>query len=145
MKFPEKEVSEKSRSYNLNRSRKLSLFLYFIPLAILIVIGLIYIPTHNNLLLIPFAILMFIVLFGHDDSSRTCPNCKKWNSVVWTENKNVVRTTVKKTEVNSPLFFKKKNGKRKVKTKEIKTHITKFKGQCQNCGFHVETERKRLF
>lgn len=120
---------------NDKRTKKLFLLLYFIPLVLLIIIAIIYIPSHNNILLIPFAILMFIVLFGHDGSVRTCPHCKKWNSVIFTETKNVIRT---KKETVKNVF-----GKEKIK--ENKIRLKKYTGECQNCGFVVNTEKKRLF
>ena len=119
---------------NDKRAKRLFLLLYFLPLALLIIIAIIYIPSHNNLLLVPFAFLMFIVLFGHDGSIRTCPHCKKWNSVVFTENKNIIRT--KKETI--------KNVVGKEKVKETKLRLKRFKGECQNCGFVVNTEKKRL-
>lgn len=130
-----KDISKKEIAYNDKKTKKLFIFMYLIPLVLLIVIGIIYIPLHNNLLLIPFAILMFIVLFGHDGFIRTCPHCKKWNSVVFIENKNIIKKS-KKTSKN--LF-----GKQTVK--EVKERKRKFKGECQNCYFTIETERKRLF
>ena len=99
----------------------------------LVITGIIYIPTQKNILLIPFAILMFIVLFGHDASTRTCPNCKKWNSVIW---EHVERKT-KKEKIT------KKNIVGKKVEKDIKRKYVEYSGKCKNCGhtFKKETEK----
>ena len=75
-------VSDSKKNLNEKESKKKIIFIYIIPLIALVALGFIYIFTHINILLIPFAFLMFIVLFGWDGATRVCPNCKIWNSVV---------------------------------------------------------------
>lgn len=128
-------VSRRERNKNLEEARKKSVILYLIPLVALVIIAIIYIPTHQNWLLVPFAILMFVALFGHDGASRTCPYCKKWNAVVYTTTKNYTKTI---TEESKDLFGKTKKKTRKEKTK-------KFFGECSNCKVKVDTEKKRYF
>lgn len=119
-----KEIAE-----NEKKSRTLTIFLYTIPLILAIIIAFIYIFTQLNFLLIIFAVLMFIVLFGWDGSTRTCPECKKWNAIIWTKvDKETRETQTKKGN----------------KSKTSKEKITKMEGKCKYCQKTVNTERKRF-
>lgn len=119
-----KEIAE-----NEKKSRTLTIFLYTIPLILAIIIAFIYIFTQLNFLLIIFAVLMFIVLFGWDGSTRTCPECKKWNAIIWTKvDKETRETQTKKGN----------------KSKTSKEKITKMEGKCKHCQKTVNTERKRF-
>jgi hypothetical protein len=127
-----KNISNSIQKINEKDSRKKTILIYFIPLTALVIIGFIYIFTHINVLLIPFAVLMFIVLFGWDSATRICPNCKSWNAAVWIKNENVSETEEKKE-------------KSKNKNKKIKVKYTIIQGKCKNCGCVFEKKKQRIF
>ena len=129
-----KELKQKEIEQNQRTTKKKMIIQYLIPLILLVIVGVIYIPTHNNFLLIPFAILMFIVLFGHDASTRSCPNCKKWNTIIWerTEKKT------KKIKVTKMSILGKK------KELEAKRKYIINTGKCKNCGYTFEKEQERI-
>lgn len=129
-----KEFKQKEIEENQKNTKKKMIIQYLIPLILLIIVAIIYIPTQKNILLIPFAILMLIVLFGHDASSRSCPHCKKWNSVIWEK-------TEKKTK-NIPVT--KKNILGKKKDTEVKRKYVVNTGKCRNCGYTFEKEQERI-
>lgn len=129
-----KKISKKKIEENENESKKWALILYVIPLVIIIVIAIIYIITQKNILLIPFGILMFVVLFGGDCSSRTCPKCKKWNSVSWTKTEKRIK---KYTET-------KKNFLKKDVKKETKQKYMLLGGKCKVCDCEYETKKNRF-
>ena len=131
----EYRITEEEKVYNLKHSKIRIIIQYFIPLIIDIVLALKYIPTQNNYLLIPFSIVMLITLYGWDSATRTCPKCKKWNSVNWSKSENAVRIT---TEEKRTLFGRKKE-------KQIKEKIKKVKGRCKNCGNMCESEKNKIF
>ena len=104
-------ISDSKKDLNEKESKKKIILIYIIPLIALVALGFIYIFTHINILLIPFAFLMFIVLFGWDGATRVCPNCKIWNSVVWIKSENISETEEIKTKK------KKQKSNKKVKIK----------------------------
>lgn len=130
-----KEINEVKKSENEKISKKNVVYLYIIPLVLLIVTGIAYVLMQNNYLLVFFAIFMFIILWGWDGSSRTCPNCKKWNSVVWIKNEKRVRKTT----------ITKKNLLKKETTKTMKEKYLKVTGKCNNCDCEYETEKNIMF
>lgn len=130
-----RNVTNNEYEENQKESKKKMIIQYMIPLALLIVVALIYIQTQKNILLIPFAVLTMIVLFGWDASTRTCPECRKWNSVSWLKTENIKRTTTKS----------KKNLLGKEKTEKKTVHIRKIYKKCRNCGHEFETEQTKLF
>ena len=126
-----KEISKEEIENNYKTSKKRILLLYTLPLVLLIINALAYLITQINWLLIPFAILMFILLFGWDGGDRTCPNCKKWNAVSWGNCK--VDERVKKIK-KKPLFGKEKE----IEKKQVKK---RYEGKCNNCNYEFEKER----
>lgn len=130
-----KKISDKAKIENQKDSKKNTVLQYLIPLIVTIIISLIYIPTQNNILLIPFGISTLVTLFGWDCSSRICSNCKKWNSIIWTQSKK----TSKKTNI------KKRSIIGKNKTKEITEKITIVRAKCKNCDCEYEIEKNRIF
>ena len=129
-----KKLREKEIEKNKLESKKLIMYIYIIPLVLIVIIGLVYILTQKNLLLIPFAILMFFIMWGWDGSSRVCPHCNKWNAVVWTNNEKRIR----KVKIT------KKNLLKKEVTKEIKEKYLKLTGLCKNCNCEFQTEKNRI-
>ena len=127
-------VSDSKKNLNEKESKKKIILIYIIPLIALVALGFIYIFTHINILLIPFAFLMFIVLFGWDGATRVCPNCKIWNSVVWIKSENISETEEIKT--------KKKKQK---SNKKMKIKYTINQGKCKECGCVFERKKQRLF
>ena len=130
-----KEINEVTKSENEKISKKNIIYLYISPLVLLIVTGIAYVLMQNNFFLIFFAIFMFIILWGWDGSSRTCPSCKKWNSVVWIKNEKRVR----KTKITKKNFLKKET------TKTMKEKYLKVTGKCKNCDCEYETEKNIMF
>ena len=130
-----KLINDSKKSENEQKSKRNVMCLYIIPLVLLIIIGIAYVLIHNNILLVFFAIFMFIILWGWDGSSRTCPNCKKWNSVVWIKNEKRVRKTT----------ITKKNLLKKETTKTMKEKYLKVTGKCKNCDCEYETEKNIMF
>lgn len=127
-------VSDSKKNLNEKESKKKIIFIYIIPLIALVALGFIYIFTHINILLIPFAFLMFIVLFGWDGATRVCPNCKIWNSVVWIKSENISET--------EEIKAKKKKQK---SNKKVKIKYTINQGKCKECGCVFERKKQRLF
>ena len=127
-------MNKKEIETNAKLTKRNMIVMYIIPLILLIIVGVIYIPTQNNILLIPFAILMFIVLFGHDASTRSCPNCKKWNSVIWEK-------TEKKTK-SMPVTKKNLIGKKK--STEVKRKYVVYTGKCNHCGYTFQREQEKI-
>lgn len=124
-----KSLKEAEIAENEKESKNKTLLMYLIPMAILVILGVIYIFTRKNWLLIPFAILMFLVLFGWDSSTRICPKCKKWNSVVWIKTERFSK--------NEEKIVGKKKKKSKIK-------YTRSQGKCNNCGCIYETVKQRM-
>ena len=126
-----KEISKEEMENNLKVSKKRVILLYTIPLILIIIIALVYLITQINWLLIPFAVLMLVTLFGWDGGDRTCPNCKKWNAVSWGNAK--ADTRVKKIK-KKDMFGREKE----VEKKQIKR---RFEGKCNNCNYEFEKDR----
>lgn len=132
-KIKEREISKKEIEDNEKISKRNKLYMYTIPLIIIILLVIIYIATSINYLLIPFAIFFLIFLFGMDSNQRTCKECKKWNAIIWIDNKVILKTTSKQ----------KKNLIGKSVTKKIKEKVTTSTGKCTNCGKEINVEKIR--
>ena len=154
-KIPEKEVPAKDRVINKQESSKKTTLLYIIPLVICIIIALVYLFTGATLhwLLIILVVLGVLTMFGWDGSARTCPKCKKWNSVVWIKNERIKRTKTVTTRVRKEekfkllkLFSKKKREPQyEDKTKIREERIKREHGKCTNCGHEFKNEKPILF
>ena len=132
-KIKEREVSEKEIEANEKNAKKYKLIFYTIPLILMIIIAIIYILTSIHYLLIPFAIVFFVFLFGWDARQRTCTYCKKWNSMIWTDSKIILKTTREKT----------KNFLGKEKEKNKREKINKLTGKCTFCGKETLREKSK--
>ncbi len=131
----EKDISEKEIKTNTEDSKKRMIFMYFVPVILLIGVAVVYLITSIHWLLIPFAILLLITLFGWDGSDRVCPKCKKFNSVKWISTKNLVRkTTITKTNKVT----------KKAKNVEKKKNFRRVHGKCIHCGYDFEKDKNRL-
>lgn len=129
-KIKEREVNERELKENEKNTKIHKLTLFTIPLLLLIILSVIYIFIIKlDYLLIPFAILFFVFLFGWDSNQRTCKNCKKWNSVVWIDNRIILKTT--KEDSKTIL------GKEKTKREKINKTV----GKCTNCGKEFTSEK----
>lgn len=129
-----KNISADEKMANEKKSKSNMIVQYIIPLVAIIIISLFYIATQKNIFLILFGFLMIVVLFGWDCSSRTCPECKKWNTVIWTKNERRKR----KTNVSKRSIFNKE------KKKIIEEKYIKINGKCKNCNCEFEIERGRI-
>lgn len=130
-KIKEREVSEKEIKENNKETKKNTWLLYRIPIIIDIILALIYIPTANNILLIPIAIIFVLILYGIDCHQRICKKCKKWNATVTIKSEKVLRTT----EIT------KENLIGKNKTKQKKNIVHKLRTKCLNCGYIEDSEK----
>lgn len=129
-----KNISKEELETNLKIAKKRIIFFYTIPLLALIIVALCYLILQINWLLIPFAVLMLITLFGWDCGERTCPNCKKWNAVSW--GKYRTETNTKKVKKKTII------GKDKItERKQIKRT---FEGKCNHCNYEFEKDRLGL-
>ena len=124
-----KKIDEAEITKNEKESKKKTIIMYLVPMTILVIVGTVYIVAQRNWLLVIFAILMFIVLWGWDSSTRVCPKCKKWNSVVW---------------IKTERFDKKEEKIVGKKKKESKIKYTRNQGKCKNCGCIYETIKQRI-
>ena len=129
-KIKERNVSEEEIKQNEKQSKIKNYLLYKIPIIIEIILVLFYVPTANNILLIPISIIFVIILYGIDCHQRICSNCKKWNSTVTLKDDRFLRTT--KVEKQNLL------GKNKIKKK--KNIVNKIQTKCLNCGHVTEKE-----
>ena len=132
-KIKERKIREDEKEKNEKISKRNKTYMYTIPLIIIIMLAIFYIPTNNNYLLIPFGIFFLIFLFGWDANQRTCKECKKWNSIIWINNKVDIRTTPKQ----------KKNLIGKTVTKNERKKVTISTGKCTNCGKENTIEKIR--
>ncbi len=132
-KIKERKISQNEIEKNEKISKRNKLYMYTIPMIIIILLAVIYIPTNNNYLLIPFGIFFLIFLFGWDANQRTCSECKKWNSIIWIDNKVDIQIATKQ----------KKNLIGKKVTKNVRKKITKSTGKCTNCGKENTVEKIR--
>ena len=131
-KIKKREVSEKEILKNEKETKKYKMLMYTIPLIALIILIISYILTTNHYLLIPFGIVFFVFLFGWDSRQRTCPKCRKWNSLIWIENKVILRKTKTKKKILKKEYEKDKKEK-----------VSRSIGKCKNCGDEIEIERVR--
>lgn len=139
-------ISDSVKILNKEKSRKKIIFIYIIPLIALVILGFVYIFTQINILLIPFSILMFIVLLGWDGATRTCPNCKVWNSVIWIKSENVPETEELKEDIdNKSNATTKVKRKKKNKSKKTKIKHTINQGKCKKCGCIFERKSRDYF
>ena len=129
-KIKERKIGKEELEENEKDYKKKKLLIYTTPLISIIVIAIIYIFTNIHYLLIPFGILFLIFLYGWDSNQRTCPECKKWNSIIWTDTKVIVETAEKPKK---GLLGKYKLNKR----------ITRNVGKCTNCGKEITIEKQR--
>ena len=129
-KIKERNVSQKEIEENEKKTKMKNWLLYRIPIAITVILALIYIPTNNNILLIPIALIFIVVLYGIDCHQRICEHCKKWNATVTLKTDNFLRTT----KVTKKNLFKKD------KIKEKKNLVKKVEKKCLNCGHVYEKE-----
>ena len=152
-KFQKKKFQQKIVLANKKESLK-NYFLYIIPLVICIIIALVYLFTRLFWLLIVLIVLGVLTMFGWDGSTRTCPKCKKWNSVVWIKNERIKRTKTVTTKVKKEekfkilkLFSKKKRKEPQYeeKTKIREERIKREHGKCKNCGHEFKNEKPILF
>ena len=132
-KIKKREIDKKEIEKNEETSKRNKMYLYTIPLIIIILLVIVYISTNNNYLLIPFGIFFLIFLFGWDFNQRTCTECKKWNSIIWTDSKVNIKTTP----------TQKKNLIGKLVTKNVREKITTSTGKCTNCGKEITVEKIR--
>ena len=126
-KIKKREISEKEIKKNEKESKKYKLLMYTIPIIILIILVILYIITVNHFILIPFGIIFFLFLFGWDSQQRICPKCKKWNSLIWIENKIILRTTKTKKKILKKEYEKNKKEK-----------VSRSVGKCKNCGEEIK-------
>ena len=129
-----KKISEEEKAENQKQSKNKTMIMYLIPLVSMIIIAIIYIITQISFLLILFGVLMFITLWGWDSSTRTCCECKKWNSAIWIKTERLSRKTT----------IKKKSLIKKGKTKEIMEKYTRLTGRCKNCECEFEIEKNSI-
>ena len=132
-KIKEREVSKDEIEENEKISKRNKMYMYTIPMIIIILLAIIYISTNNNYLLIPFGILFLIFLFGWDSNQRTCKKCKKWNSIIWIDSKVDLKIKPKQ----------KKNLIGKTVTKNVRQKVTISTGKCTNCGKENTVEKIR--
>lgn len=128
-------ISDEEYKANQKDSKKKLYMLYLIPMGIAIILAIVYILLRGILWLILFSVVAAVVVFGWDTCNRTCPKCKKWNSVTWVEFKKVEKTT----NVQVKTLF----GKGKTKNKVVK--VRRSTGKCTHCNHKFEKENKSLF
>lgn len=129
-----KNIAEREKKENEKISKRRTITIYLIPLILMIITAISYILTQMMIFLILFGILMFIVLWGWDSSSRICPKCKKWNNVEWTKNERKERDTK----------VKKRSLLNKNKMKTVKEKYVRLEGKCKNCNCVFEMEKGRI-
>ena len=125
-KIKERDISKEEIEKNEKESKRNKVIFFIIPL-----LAIIYVPTSNNILLIPIAIVFAVLLYGIDCKQRTCRYCKKWNSAVVIGSKS----SVTKKQIEKQKLM----GKNRVSEK--KQILTENKYKCKNCG-HVIEEKK---
>ncbi len=133
----DKEIPISSEEYAANQkdAKKKLYMLYLIPLGIDIALAIAYILLRGILLLILFSIVAAVVVFGWDTTNRTCPKCKKWNSVSWVGYKKIKKATnIKKVSILG-----------KSKTKEKFENIRRSTGKCTHCNHTFEKDSKSFF
>ncbi len=133
-KIKERNATEKEIKENEKEVKIKKVFLYIIPILLIIICIIFYVVTNKIIFLIGFGIMLLIALFGWDGNSRICPNCHKWNSLMWIDDKTVLRTT---TTVRKGLF-----GKDKVE--ENKSYVSKKNAKCINCGKESKCEKQKF-
>lgn len=131
----ELSISEEEIQANQKDSKKKLYLIYLIPLGIAIVLAIVYILLRGILWLILFSVVAAVVVFGWDTCNRTCPRCKKWNTVSWVGYKKIERTTNIKVKT---LFGK---GKTKDKVEKVRRST----GRCTHCNHEFEKESKSFF
>ena len=132
-KIKERKLNEEEVKQNEEESKRKKMLMYTLPIIIFVIIGVIYISTNIHYLLIPFAIVFLIFLFGWDANQRTCTESKKWNSLIWIDNKIIVRKIEKQ----------KKNFLGKEKVKNVREKVSISTGKCKNCGKEITFEKSR--
>lgn len=131
-----REISENEIQENLAETFKKKAILFYLPLAITLILAIIYILTQKWFLLIIIALVFFWGLFGIEGNGNTCPECHKWGKVMWDSKGERKIRTVKHTITKS-------DGTEV--TKEEKEEVDRKKGKCLNCGKEVQKEKvKRI-
>ena len=130
-KIKERDVSKEEIEKNEKESKRNKVIFFIIPIILLVLLAIIYVPTSNNILLIPIATVFAVLLYGVDCKQRTCRYCKKWNSAVVIGSKS----SVTKKQIEKQKLM----GKNKISEK--KQILTENKYKCKNCG-HVIEEKK---
>ena len=120
---------------NEKKSKKMTMLLYVVPFACAVIIAIIYILTQLKFLLIIFAILVFITLFGWDGSTRTCPECRKWNAIVWTKVEKETKESTKEARGKKRKILKEKLQKWKASANTVKMWPTERKKTILNYNF----------
>ncbi len=153
--IPEREVPAKERAKNKKESTKKSSYTYILPFIVSVIIALAYLFTRIIWLLPALVVTGLITMFGWDGSSRTCPKCRKWNSVIWIKNERIKRTktvTTKQKKEEKLFIMKvinrkrnKKNPEFVEKTKVVEERIKREHGKCKNCGHEFQNEKPILF
>ena len=129
-KIKERDVSEQEIKENEKITKRNTWLLFRIPIILDIILAVIYIPTSNNILLIPIAIIFVLILYGLDCHQRICEHCKKWNGTVVLNSESVIRTSKVTT----------KNLFNKDKIKQKKNIVNKTQSKCLNCGHESKKE-----
>ncbi len=128
-------ITDEEYQANQKDSKKKLYLLYIIPLVIAIALAIVYILLRGILWLILFSIVAAVVVFGWDTCNRTCPRCKKWNTISWVGYKKIEKTTNIKVKT---LFGK---GKTKDKVEKVRRST----GRCTHCNHTFEKDSKSLF
>ena len=129
-KIKERKVEESEIEENEKVTKKNTWLLFRVPVILDVILAIIYIPTANNILLIPIGIIFVLILYGMDCHQRICENCKKWNSTVVLKSEGFLRTS----RVNEKNLFNKN------KIKEKKNIVNKTQVKCLNCGYETKKE-----
>lgn len=128
-------ITDEEYQANQKDSKKKLYLLYIIPLVIAIALAIVYILLRGILWLILFSVVAAVVVFGWDTCNRTCPRCKKWNTISWVGYKKIEKTTNIKVKT---LFGK---GKTKDKVEKVRRST----GRCTHCNHTFEKDSKSLF
>lgn len=128
-------ITDEEYKANQKDSKKKLYLLYMIPLGIAIVLAIVYILLRGILWLILFSIVSAVVVFGWDTCNRTCPRCKKWNTVSWIGYKKIEKTTNIKVKT---LFGK-------GKTKDKVERVRRSTGKCKHYNHTFDKDSKTFF
>lgn len=127
------QIDENTIKKNEKSNKIKLIFLFYIPITIVVILAMIYFFLRNIFVLISMGVAFFVLLFGIDGKMNTCPECRKWGQVIWNEKKSFLRTRTKRN-------YTRFNRIKEIKKKDI---IVKSKGKCTNCGKIIEKEKVR--